>query len=482
MQTTHLCEWKDLQNATYTFDSQFELLLADKQKFIAERIVRIVPNRRMVVFGEWQGRSVVAKIFFHPQLAKRQLATDLAGIEIFKQNKIPTPELLYQGTALDQRIQMAIFERIENAMSLEEVWHNQTSLDDILPQLRAVTVELATQHVLGVIQHDLHLKNFMITEKVIYMLDGGKVKQTSYLLPRKTSIETLALFLSQLGVGVEGLQEYLFRYYAKSRGWVIKQNDLIDLFLAIKKWNNLRWQKFQTKIFRSATHYQVQNSWKRNILYLSKYSSPGLIKLLENPEHYFHLPTTMILKNGRSSTVIKVEIDHKIYVVKRFNLKNVWHRIRRCLRHTRAHNSWRLAQKMQLFGVATAKPIAIIENKFFGFRGTSYYITEYVSSENLGTFLLNNKDHEKTNAMVKQVAALLKNVAKLEISHGDLKSTNILIDARERPVFIDLDGAVEHTSLSSVESAWRSEIKRFLKNFTKQPAIFAAFKAELNIQ
>ena len=45
--------------------------------------------------------------------------------------------------------------------------------------------------------------------------------------------------------------------------------------------------------------------------------------------------------------------------------------------------------------------------------------------------------------------------------------------------FVDLDGAKEHASLSGLRSAWEKEVERFLRNFQKQPQIYARFKEEL---
>ena len=179
--------------------------------------------------------------------------------------------------------------------------------------------------------------------------------------------------------------------------------------------------------------------------------------------------------------MVRVTLDDHDLVVKRYNMKNIWHRLRRCLRTTRAYTAWRLAQKSRLFGVRTNKPVAYLEKICLGLTGKSYYVTEYVSGENAGDYI--NKhlhEDEKISLLVQRTASLLKNLAKLEISHGDLKITNILIDQHEQPVLIDFDGALEHESLTSLETAWRKEIKRFMQNFADQPKIREKFKNELN--
>ena len=78
--------------------------------------------------------------------------------------------------------------------------------------------------------------------------------------------------------------------------------------------------------------------------------------------------------------------------------------------------------------------------------GYHYFVMEYVSGKQADNFFAEN---------IKTVTALLKNLAKLGITHGDLKITNILSDSHNQPLLIDLDGAIEHDSLSGLRKAWR---------------------------
>lgn len=476
-----LLTWKDLHEVQYTFNAPFSLRLADHEIFSADEVVRLIPGKRMVVFGQWQGRSVVAKLFFDPQRARRHMEQDVKGVKALLSNKIPSPELYYDGMSEDHRIYVLIYERIQHAKNLEDVWTQRNSLSEILPILSSVITELATQHVLGLVQHDLHMKNFLLTEKTIYTLDGAQIESFPTLLAKKPSMESLALFLSQLGIGVEDLQEELFRHYVKARGWLLHSEDVIELFHLIKKWHVQRWKKYEKKIFRNSTDYATIRGVNRFSIYDRHYAGNEFKRFLADPESVFHHPTAKFLKKGRSATVIKVTLDGHDLVVKRYNLKDKWHKLRRCLRTTRASVSWRLGQKMKLFGILTAKPIALIEQRYFCFRGISYFVSEYVPGMHAGDYFKQHKKNEDHNLMVTQIVALLKSVARLGITHGDLKITNILINEANQPVLIDLDGAAEHLTASGLHKAWDKELKRFLDNFQYQPHLAKNFAAALGI-
>ncbi|MHB1222231.1 MAG: hypothetical protein ACYC0J_09575, partial [Gammaproteobacteria bacterium] len=61
-QQTKTVGWRELSSAKFSFDSPFRLGLMGNQIFIAERVVRILPKKRIVAFGTWEGKHVVAKL------------------------------------------------------------------------------------------------------------------------------------------------------------------------------------------------------------------------------------------------------------------------------------------------------------------------------------------------------------------------------------------------------------------------------------
>lgn len=469
----------NIYTANFTFDEPFQLSWTGGEVLHAEKVVRVIPGKRMVVFGMWQNKPVVAKLFFDAHRAKHHIQKELAGIKVLQENKIPAPQLYYQSASKDERSHILLFERLLNAKTIEDLW--QADIQEILPQLRSIILELATQHVLGVVQHDLHLNNFLVAEKHVYTLDGAQIELLPNKLDKKQSMNNIALFLSQLGAGVKQYQQELFLFYAKARGWIIKKDDFRELFNLIKKWNDERWQKYKKKIVRESSHFSCHKDFRSITVYDRAYAAPELLKFISQPETIFDQPNTKILKTGRSSTVVKVTIDQRDYVIKRYNIKNIFHYLRRCLRPTRAATSWRLAQKLKLFHIATASPVAYIEKRFLGLRGKSYYIMEYVPGENINEFFAHHSaENTKFTGMIKRVSTLLKNLTQVDITHGDLKSSNILVNAHEQPLLIDLDGAVEHTSPSSLRKAWRKEIKRFLKNFDENILVQELLREELD--
>ena len=474
-------EWKTLIRADRTLAVPFRLDLAEQQHsaVICEQIVRVMPGKRLVAFGTWDDQPVVIKLFYETHSASRHFKREVSGVEALVEYRIPTPALIYKGTAKNKRIKVLIFERIVDAFNLDEIWQSKTCRQTLLPLMRAVTIELATQHVLGVVQRDLHFKNILIKGKHIYTLDGGSIEFTDGLLPKKQSLEHLALFFAQLGVGTEEIQRELFHTYTKARGWLVKKADVECLQAALKKWNNSRWKRFEKKIARNSTAFGLHKNSKAFIMHDRNDESAELMGFLNQPELIFSQHGTEILKAGRSSTVIKALIDNKPYIIKRYNMKNSLHWLRRCLRPSRAATSWRLAHLLRHFGVATARPVAFIERRFLGLRWKSYFVMEYVEGSDLASvFSHYAKDDSDYDNLAALVVVLFNNLAKLSMTHGDLKATNILI--REGcPVLIDLDGMVTHQTQSSLDRAVKKDMKRFMKNWDALPSVRALFQTLL---
>lgn len=443
-------------------------------------IIRIVPKRRLVAFGNWGNHPVVAKLFYDSRKAKIHSDREMLGSKSLVAAGVPTPKILFHGTDQEQQIHIIIFERIFEAESLSVLAKNTEDEKNYAALMHAMTIEIATQHVLGVMQNDLHFKNFLISKHQIYTLDGGTITSTNHPLEKNISVGNLALFLSQMGVGHENLQLELFRTYFQARGWLIKEKDYQLLHAAINKWNHWRWRNYQKKIFRDSSSFGEITTSKSRIIYNRDYHGGNFLAFLQNPEPLLLHPQLQILKNGNSSTVVKFELDGQTFVVKRYNMKNIWHRLRRAFRTTRAASCWQLAHCLLLMGIKTAKPIALIENRFLGLRGTSYLVMEYVNGKHAGEYFAGyNPELPQFKIVASRIIALLQKLAVLSLTHGDLKMTNILIE-HQQPILLDLDGMKKHNARSAFKRAYANELARLLRNWQYEPAVKEMFEEAIH--
>jgi tRNA A-37 threonylcarbamoyl transferase component Bud32 len=470
----------DIFNADCSFALPVQLQLNELGETVyCDLLLRIVPGKRLVLAGVWHNKEVVAKIFFAAKHAKRHYERELNGLTVLSASGVPTPAILYQGLLTSyqpQSIYILLFEKIIASHHLEHLWHETGEPNKLTPLLKRMTIELATQHVLGVLQQDLHLRNFIITDKKIYTLDGDTVDYFQNPLPKKTSLTHLALFISQLGAGTQQLQHLLLTHYAAARGWRLNQWHHLFLQQAVKKWHASRLRQYQKKLLRNSTAFIKMANAGATIMYDRSYHSPELLELLKNPDSAFMQPGIEYLKMGHSSTVAKIMLAGEPCVIKRYNITSATHGLRRCLRPTRARRSWLVGHILRLFNIATPKPIAFIEKQLLGLKGKSYLIMQY----NPNLDIAKNWAKANTQTQLKILSSmkiLFAKLTEMRISHGDLKAPNILWSDKG-PVLIDLDGVTLHQNQHSFQRARKKDQQRFLKNWQDTQATQTEF-AEL---
>ena len=179
-----------------------------------------------------------------------------------------------------------------------------------------------------------------------------------------------------------------------------------------------------------------------------------------------------IYKTGGAATVARVEQGQRSLVVKRYNIKNVMHWLKRFWRPSRAWYSWREGHRLSVLGIATPQPLAVIENRCCGLRGSAWLISEYCGEQDIIARLASYQASDvvpetEINALVELLNALIRE----KISHGDLKGHNILWH-QQRCYLIDLDAMQQHHSMRRFTRAYQKDRSRLLRNWPQQSPLY----------
>jgi len=169
-------------------------------------------------------------------------------------------------------------------------------------------------------------------------------------------------------------------------------------------------------------------------------------------------------------------------VLKRYNVKNFRHWLRRCWRPSRAVHSWREAHRLELLAIATPCPLAVVEERRWGLRQRAYLITEYCDGPDLLAYFANPQHGAPSvapsDAAIAALVQLLENLIRARVSHGDLKGHN-LIWRDGHWWLIDLDAMRQHASLRTFARAYARDRARLLRNFPAQSALYRLLDARL---
>ena len=456
-------------------DAPFDLSLADTSLLHGLRIIRAVPNKRLVCHGVWNGQAVYAKIFIGLQ-AQRYAARDAEGVGRLIRAGIATPALLHSADiAMENNAaagRVLVYAAIDDAMNAEQAWQQCTD-EQRLHLASSLVAEVAAHHNAGLMQTDLYLKNFLVQGEKLYTLDGDAIKLLPQIFARRRALGNLALLLSKFDVlEIQAWLPSLLQAYATGRGWQnFPDQQWMQSRIAYYRRRAVR-SYAEKKVLRQCTDVMVSRSW-HHFLAMSRQSANVQLQqmLLVAPDALIEDVSRQRLKSGNTCTVALAEINGRKMVVKRYNIKSFCHRLGRLWRSSRAADSWINAHRLLMYGIATPAPVALLEQRFGPLRGRAYFIADHIAAPDVAQWLQSASvtDVQKKPAL-EALAGLMYKLMLLQIAHGDLKASNIHIDGNQ-PVLIDLDSLREFRCKAWFEANHVRDLRRLLKNWRDQPDV-----------
>ena len=451
--------------------NDFSLQLANNSVFVCESVVRVVQNKRLVCKGIWQQAPVYAKLFVGDN-AKRYAQRDKQGVEYLARAGIETPALLYAGTDVDGATEVLIYQAIEHSENAEVTYKQELNQAARLALAIKLVSEVAKHHNANLLQTDLYLKNFLIKDGLIYTLDGDGIRQYAKLSERQ-ALKNFSVLLSKFDVlEIESWLAGLVKIYSEVRCRLAIPDTTIVKNLVDLQRRKVANQYADKKVFRKCTDVQT---YQQNNCFLAVSSHFCLKNLPKTPQDCDALiASQQRIKSGNTCTIALAKIDGTGVVIKRYNIKSFWHGVNRALRQTRAAGSWANAHRLTLLGVATAAPIALIEQRRLGLRAKAYFLSEYIDAPDAVEFFAQISDSALQAEAITNIATLFYRLYLLQISHGDMKASNIKI-VNNVPLLIDLDSMQQHQFTRLALRAHARDLHRFMQNWQEMPALYNAF-------
>ena len=425
--------------------------------------LRVLPGQRYVARAEWQGREVLAKLLVGNK-AERHFAREKDGAKLLAEQKMTTPALVVEGFSAGQGGWL-LFDYLARAESLEQAWRDVASQPMLSDAQHGVLGDalgaIAQLHANGLWQSDLHLDNLLRHNGQLYFIDGGGVQsqRPGQPLARAEVLKNLGVFFAQLPPRLEPhLEELLVHYLLVNGEHALPLESLLREIAAVRRW---RLRDYLSKLGRDCSLFSVSRNASQ-LRAVRREDEPLLRELLAAPDAT--VETGRALKSGGSATVTLVEQPGRRLVIKRYNIKNALHWLKRCWRPSRAWHSWIEGNRLDFLGIATPRPLAMLEVRWLGLRRRSYLITEYTAGEDIISrfqpYLSGSPREPELVALDQLFEALLRE----RISHGDMKGTNLLWE-QGRWTLIDLDAAQQHSSDTRFARAYAKDRARFLRNW-----------------
>ncbi len=460
-----------LQRGTRDFPLPARLDLADGETLHCAQMLRLLPGKRAVMAARWRGRAALVKVILNTASGRRNLRRELAGHRLLKAAKITTPDLLFTARAGGSHVLAFAF--IEHAQRLGDRWRapdGDGNADERRREIAASILRLiARLHRSGCRHTDPHLDNFLLAPDgagagagQLYVIDAASVERRAGwengkygeygTWQRKNLARFFALFTP---AGCAILRAALAENYPEAAADP-------RLEAAIQRaWRRGK-ARYLKKCFRECTAFATHKSWRRHAVWKRARQSDDLRSFLQDPDAW--MARGEPLKDGNSATVVRVQLDGRAVVIKRNNIKNFRHRLRRGLRATRSRANWRNAHLLGINGIATPEAIAFVEHRRGPFRLRGYYVC---ADGGFPSAAEKYKSQPPSGEELARFAELLTALRLAGISHGDFKASNLLV-TENGIALIDLD-SVRECSPKRAAVLLRKDRRRFLENWKDKP-------------
>ncbi len=471
----------ELKTAGRTPELPMSLTLADaagSAELQLLTLLRVLPGQRYVGAGVWRGRPVLAKLLVGDKAA-RHFQRELAGVKLLAEQGLTTPLLLADGLQ-DGEGGWLLFEFLEQASSLGDAWNAVQHLPPLADEQQAVLGEalsaIARQHAKGLWQEDLHLDNLLRHNGQLYLIDGAGIRaeQAGTPLSRQKVLENLGVFFAQLPRSFEPFTEELLVYYLLSNAeHGLPMEALQKQIDKVRSW---RLKDFMSKTVRDCSLFSVEDS-ASVFRAIRREEEPAMLPVLSQADAL--LDKAHLYKTGGAASVGRVEVSGRTLVIKRYNIKNFSHWLKRFWRPSRAWHSWREGNRLMFLGIATPKPLAVQEKRFLGLRSKAWLVTEFIDGPDIiERFAAYVESGDAPEVELLALDRLFAQLIQARISHGDFKGHNLFWHV-DRWAMIDLDAMQQHSSQSSFAAAYARDRARFVRNWPAQSALHQLLEQRL---
>ncbi|MHC8316525.1 lipopolysaccharide kinase InaA family protein [Pseudomonas sp. LB3P31] len=441
-------------------------------------LLRVLPGQRYVGAGVWRGRPVLAKLLVGGK-ASRHFQRELNGVRLLADQGLTTPLLLADGLKEGEGGWL-LFDFLEEAQSLGDAWQQVEDLPMLADAQSAVLADalgaIGQLHRKGLWQEDLHLDNLLRQRGRLYLIDGAGIcaETPGQPLSRQKVLENLGVFFAQLPKSLEPFTEELLVYYLLSNGeHALPMEALQKQINKVRAW---RLKDYLIKVGRECTLFSVQRG-AFGLRAIRREEEAAMLPVLEDADAL--LDQGQLYKTGGAASVGKVEVDGRKLVIKRYNIKGFAHWLKRFWRPSRAWHSWREGNRLAFLGIATPKPLAMLEKRFFWLRSKAYLVTEYLPGPDIiERFAPYVESGEAPEAELLALDHLFAELIGERISHGDFKGHNLFWH-EDRWALIDLDSMCQHGSLGSFAPAYARDRARFMRNWPESSALYQVIDRRL---
>ena len=155
-------------------------------------------------------------------------------------------------------------------------------------------------------------------------------------------------------------------------------------------------------------------------------------------------------------------------VVKRYNIQSSGYLLRRLFRPSRAWYCWRNAHWLQTLGIETGEPLIMIERRWGWLRREAWFVSAWRQGESIQSLIESlDANDNRWAEIVHQVRRFLERLHRSRFVHGDMKSSNLLLE-NGNLIVLDLDSMRPEWMNSTLHKYSQRDWNRFWANWSQE--------------
>lgn len=394
------------------------------------------------------------------------------------------------GTNPATRKSFLITKDLSPADSLETLCQRWPASPPPFPFKRKIIAELAriakTMHDNGIFHRDFYLCHFLMPqacqpfasgfrgEKLrLHVIDLHRalINPFSFRWSRWQVKDLAALYFSTLECGFTQQDYFRFiRFYTgkplrevfeKQRHFWQKVQRRAMAFQQRESRKRLR--ALTRKLYHPNTQIGRSDRFDQVALYKKSIEGDCLSRFLTDPDQV--MTEGEMLKDGDSTTVVKLPLAGQEVVVKRYNIQNPGYLIRRLFRPSRAWYCWRNAHWLTTLGIETGEPLIMIERRWGWLRREAWFVSAWRPGESIQSLISSWDVHDdRWGSVIQHVRRFLDRLHRSRFVHGDMKSSNLLLDD-DSLIVLDLDSMRPEWMDSAFNKYRQRDWNRFWANW-----------------
>jgi hypothetical protein len=213
------------------------------------------------------------------------------------------------------------------------------------------------------------------------------------------------------------------------------------------------------------TEFIVEKRGSATVWLSSSYLDPAFVGILADADRLFENEKCHVIKDQRKMKIgrltVRIAGEARSIYVKRYNVFSLRSRLQSLFFRSGALRSLQGADLLAASGIATATPVAGVEDRVYGMLRKSFFVSEEIAGAKTADVWWTEQlqDHKGRDgfllrrAYLARLAALFHSLHARQIYHDDLKDANIMAvtGGNDEPVqflLLDLEGVRRCSRLS----------------------------------